>query len=108
MSIAVAFNAAYVASGVKDETSPFMSAATPAACDAAAEVPKKFGKPVESESFPPKNVVSTPSGAVMSGCWRTSGMASRLPAVSKRMGVPPADENVSMSGGFWPKLGVSW
>jgi len=96
-----------VASGVKDETSSFMSAATPTACGAAAEVPKKFGKPVPSVSLP-KNVVSTPSGAVMSGCWRTSGVASRFPAVLNRMGVPPAEENASMSGGFCPNADVSW
>jgi hypothetical protein len=93
-------------SGVRVGTRLFMSAATPAACGAAAEVPTKFGKPVPSGSIPPKNVVSAPSGAVMSGCWRTSGGASRCPAVSKRMGLPPAEEKPSMRGGFAPKAGV--
>ena len=84
-----------------------MSAATPAACGAAAEVPTKFGKRVPSGSLPPKNVVSAPSGAVIAGCSRTSGVAIRFPAVSKRMGLPPADENASMTGGVTPNAGVS-
>jgi hypothetical protein len=42
----------------------------------------------------------------MSGCCRTCAVDSRLPAVSKRMGVPPADEKFSMSGGLTPKTGV--
>ena len=57
---------------------------------------------------PAKNVVSAPSGAVMSGCWRTSGVASRLPAVSKRMGVPPAEENILDERRVCPNAGVSW
>ena len=64
-------------------------------------VPKKFGKPSASGSTPGmKNVVLTPSGAVIAGCSRTSGAASRLPAISNRMGVPPAEEKSSMSGGL--------
>ncbi|MDQ3581446.1 MAG: hypothetical protein M3495_07440 [Pseudomonadota bacterium] len=85
-----------------------IKAATPAACGAAAEVPKKFGKPSASGSTPGmKNVVLAPSGAVIAGCARTSGVASRFPAVSKKMGVPPAEEDVSMSGGLCPNAGVS-
>jgi hypothetical protein len=89
MSIAVSFMAAYMASGVKVGTRSFMSAATPAAWGAAAEVPKKA----------PKAMVSPPSGAVMSGCCRTSGVGSRFPEVSKRMGEPPAEEKRSIIGG---------
>ena len=89
-----------MASGPNDGFRSVIKAATPAACGAEAEVPKKFGKPVPSGSLPPKKVVSAPSGAEMAGCARTSGVASRLPAVSNRMGVPPADENVSISGGL--------
>jgi hypothetical protein len=62
---------------------------------------------VPSGSLPPKNVVSAPSGAVIAGCSRASGVASRFPAVSKRMGLPPADENASMTGGVTPNAGVS-
>jgi hypothetical protein len=70
---------------------------------AAAEVPEKFGKPVTSGPLAPKKVVSAPSGAEMAGCPRTSGVARRFPAVSKRMGVPPAEEKFSMSCGFAQK-----
>ena len=72
MSIAVYFRAVYMASGVKVGTRSFMSAATPAAWGAAAEVPKKT----------PKDMVFTPSGAVMSGCfalqaWRADSRRCR-------------------------------
>jgi len=43
----------------------------------------------------------------MAGCWRFSGVASRLPAMSKKMGMPPAEEKSSMSGGVRPNAGVS-
>src|SRR5437870_3202998 len=68
---------------------------------AAALVPKKFGLPLPSLSKP-KNVVSPPSGAVMSGVCRMTGEARRLPAVSKRIGVPPAEEKDSTTGGLTP------
>jgi len=45
-------------------------------------VPKKFGRPLPSESNP-KNVVSTPSAAVICGVCRTSGVFRRLPLPSK-------------------------
>ncbi len=83
------------ASGVSVGTACTSSAATPAAWGAAAEVPKKLGKPSKSESLP-KNVVLAPSGATISGLkCRRSGVARRLPAVLKRTGVVPADENGS-------------
>ena len=60
------------------------SAAIPAACGAAALVPKKFGcvsgSSLESSV---KNVVFPPSVAVTCGTWRMSGLGSRLPAESK-------------------------
>src|ERR1700735_4130852 len=79
-----------------------INAAMAAACGAAAEVPKKFGK--ESGSVEPgtvavyrekKKVVFPPSGAVTSGFKRTRGFRNRSPLVSKRIGTPPAEENVS-------------
>ena len=51
-----------------------------AACGAAADVPKKLRNPVPSKSGEPKNVVSPPSGATISGLARSSGVASRAPA----------------------------
>ena len=50
-----------------------ISAATAATFGAAALVPKKFGRPLPSESNP-KNVVSTPSAPVICGTKRTSGV----------------------------------
>jgi hypothetical protein len=91
-----------------------IKAATAAACGAAADVPKKFGKPLQSTSQEEgvegeggqKNVVSVPSGATISGFRRISGIAKRLPAVSKRIGVDPHEENSSKSGGETPNSGV--
>ena len=55
-------------SGSSVGTACTISAATPAAWGAAAEVPKKFGKPSNSGSLPAeKNVVLAPSGATISG-----------------------------------------
>jgi hypothetical protein len=51
-------------------------------------------------------VVSVPSGATISGFRRISGIAKRLPAVSKRIGVDPHEENSSKSGGETPNSGV--
>jgi len=88
-----------------------------AACGVAAEVPKKFGydpsfwhwlievvsNPPEETATPvggsafgvswyPRNVVLTPSGPTKSGFWRTTGVASGVPAGLNRMGAPPSDE----------------
>src|SRR5262245_1645507 len=92
-----------------------INAATAAACGAAADVPKKFGKLVPSTSHEEgiegelgqKNVVSVPSGATILGFRRLLGIAKRLPAVLKRMGVGPAEENGSKRGGETPNSGVS-
>ena len=56
----------------------------PAACGAAALVPKKFGC-VSGSSFEStvKNVVFPPSVAATCGARRMSGLGSRLPAESK-------------------------
>src|SRR4029077_3077560 len=82
------------------------NAATAAAWGAAADVPKKFGNPSPSVSVP-KNVVSTPSGAMISGLSeRASGVASRLPDKSNRIGVVPDEEKDSKTGGETPKAGV--
>ena len=78
----------------------------------AADVPKKLGKVSVSEPLPgsamsePKKVVLAPSGAMMRGLLRKMGLARRVPAVSNRIGVPPADEEPSASGGLTPKAGV--
>jgi hypothetical protein len=76
-----------------------MSAATPAACATAAEVPPKLGKPLPSVSSlsaatpaSPQNVVSPPPGATISGFCQTFGVERRFPLVSKRRGVPPIEE----------------
>jgi hypothetical protein len=68
-------------------------------------VPKKLGKPFPSVSVP-KKVVSPPSGATISGLDPISALASRLPAESKRIGVPPAEEKESNTGGETPNAGV--
>ena len=88
--------------GVGVGTASSISAATAAAWGAAADVPKKFGKPyglARESKRGQKNVVSVPSGATISGFRRICGIAKRLPAVSKRIGVGPAEENGSKSGG---------
>src|SRR2546430_1151288 len=82
------------------------SAATAAACGAAAEVPKKLGKLSASAPLSaPKNVVLPPSGAVNLGCWRVIGVIE-LPLLSKRIGVPPALEYDSTAAGSDPNAGV--
>src|SRR4051794_36507507 len=75
-----------------------MSAATPAAWGAAADVPKN--------ELNPDTVVEPPSGATKSTLLRSSGAARRVPLLANRMGVPPEDEKFSMSGGLTPKRGV--
>jgi hypothetical protein len=98
----------------------------PAACGAAALVPKKFGwvsgSRIESAT---KNVVLPPSVAATSGLRRMSGRAKRLPAESNRIGSsPPAEVKSSGSSGrngsyaatevapralLWPNVaGASW
>src|SRR5215510_7100290 len=96
---------AYVWTVVEVETACNIEAATAAACGTAADVPKKFGKPSGSTSRP-KNVVLAPSGATISGFRRICGIAKRLPAVSKIIGVDPAEENRSKSGRETPNSGV--
>src|SRR4051812_9367690 len=84
-----------------------MRAATAATCGADADVPKKLGRPLPSEAGPgEKKVVSAPSGPTTPGWSRVTGEPRRLPAVSKQMAVPPADENDSSTAGLTPKPGV--
>ena len=66
------------------------SAATAAASAAAALVPKKFGFPSPSTSYP-KNVVFTPSTAVICGVRRTSGSTRRSPFLSKNTTAGPGE-----------------
>src|SRR5262249_33345011 len=74
-------------------------AATPAAWGAAADVPKKLANP--------GTVVATPSGATISGLLaRGSGVDSRLPARSNRIGVAPDEEKEFKTGGDTPNCGV--
>ncbi len=40
----------------------------------------------------PKKVVLPRSGATKSGFWRMTGVASRLPDLSNRIGSPPTEE----------------
>ena len=56
-----------------------MSAATPAICGAAADVPRKLGLPSPSVSSPRSNSVFTLSGAMISGLSGVVGVASLLP-----------------------------
>jgi hypothetical protein len=49
-----------------------------------------------------------PSGATISGFWRTSADRSRLPFEPNRIGVPPAEEKYSSAAGLVPYAGVSW
>ncbi len=82
------------------------SAATAAAWGAAADVPQKFGTLSGSRSTPEtKNVVFAQSGATISGLLaRESDIG--LPAMSKRIGVPPAEEYEFKRGGDTPNPGV--
>src|SRR5215470_14769374 len=106
MSIAVLSKLVYSLAGTALGLDCKSKAATAAACGAAAEVPKKFGNPVPSVSEP-KNVVSTPSGATISGFWeRGSGVASRLPDTSNKIGVAPDEEKDSKIGGETLNAGV--
>ena len=107
MGMALAASAEPISIGVRSGCRESSSAATPAACGAAAEVPKNSGKVPGAAAPGGKNVVSTPSGALMSGLRRMIGTASRLPDRSKKMGVPPADEDVASTGGLTPNAGVS-
>jgi sugar/nucleoside kinase (ribokinase family) len=67
-----------------------------AAFGAAALVPKKFGKVsaslAESET---KKVVLPPSAAAITGCWRISGVARRLPSASKTIVAGPGEVKLS-------------
>src|SRR5215471_11539408 len=98
ISIAVFSRVLYIWAGVRVGLSCESNAATPAAWGAAADVPKKGEKP--------GTVVATPSGATISGLDRISAFVSLLPARSKRIGVPPEEENGSSCGGETPKAGV--
>jgi hypothetical protein len=100
-----------------------MSAAIEAACGVAADVPKKFGKlasfahPATDEgsvmgglaeaSVNPRKVLLTPSGPTKFGFWRTTGVASRVPVESNRIGPPPSEEKDSRAAGVVPQRGVS-
>src|SRR5437762_1557321 len=81
-------------------------AAMAAACGAAALVPKKLGKVSPSLSWKPKKEVLTPSTATICGFLRVRGLARRVPLRSKRMGVLPAEEYFSSTGGAAPYSGV--
>ena len=108
MSIAVVCSAVRICAGVSDGTAWNMSAPTPAAWGAAAEVPKKLGKASPSAS-PPKKLVLAPSGATISGLEaRRSGVGSRAPVEPKRIGVVPEDEKNSSTGLATPNAGVCW
>src|SRR5580704_7099394 len=74
-----------------------------AACGVAADVPKKLGKPFKS--LPPKNVVLSPSVAVMSGLARICGELSGLPAGSKRIVAGPSESKDSIVR--WSRNGVA-
>src|SRR5688572_29910987 len=70
------------------------SAATAAACGAAAEVPKKLGLPSASKSLPPKNVLLVPSTAAICGVLRDCA-AIGVPVGEKTIVAPPFDVNDS-------------
>src|SRR5437870_7639152 len=108
MSVAVLSRLLYILAGVAVGLACKSNAATAAACGAAADVPKKFGKPSASGStLSKKKVVFAPSGATISGLSaRGSGVARRLPARSNRMGVVPDEEKDSNTGGETPNSGV--
>src|ERR1700676_1117074 len=90
----------------------------PATWGAAAEVPKKVGKPALFKqavtvllSWPvgnlnPRKVLLPPSGPTKSGFCRNTGVASRVPVTSNRIGSPPAEENPSRIGTATPQDGV--
>src|SRR5580698_9157108 len=90
------------------------SAAAPATCGVAADVPKKSGKLALSEHWPdpnapstkPRKVLLTPSGPTMSGFWRVTGVASAVPVASNRIGSPPLAEKGSSCAGDTPHRGV--
>jgi len=91
ISRAVFFRVVAIWAGESAELASSISAATAAACGAAAEVPKKLGYPFPSESPEPKNVVSVLSMADKSGLSRTSGEALRVPSALNRMVVGPCE-----------------
>src|SRR5207248_7387926 len=102
MSSAVFSIAATTCIAVSDGFAESSSAATAAACGAAADVPKKFGKLSLSKPLSVvKKVVLPPSGAVNLGCWRVIG-AIEFPEASKRIGMPPALEYGSTAAGSDP------
>src|SRR5262245_62561193 len=99
ISIAVFSRVLYIWAGVTVGLFCKSNAATPAACGAAADVPKKLENP--------GTVVATPSGATISGLSaRGSGVDSRLPARSNRIGVAPDEEKEFKTGGDNPNCGV--
>ncbi len=82
MSRAESINRARMSSGLRAARACTIRAATAAASGAAADVPKKLGKVSGSEALSdPKKVVLPPSTAVSDGL-RSSGAASRFPALS--------------------------
>src|SRR2546425_6286391 len=106
ISMAVLSRLLYILAGSAVGLACKSNAATAAGWGDAADVPKKFGNPFPSVSEP-KNVVSTPSGATIPGFLaRGSGVASRLPVKSNRMGVVPDEEKDSKVGGETPNTGV--
>ena len=105
MSMAVASKTAYTSSGSVAESACNINAATAATCGADAEVPKKFGNVSGSCGISElKNVVLPPSGPTISGLSRISLVG--VPSVSNSIGVGPADEKASKSGGLTPNAGV--
>src|SRR5262249_60010521 len=96
MSTAVFSRAEYRVIGERPACRWNSSAATAAACGALADVPKNGEK----------IVVATPSGATISGLLRITGAATRWPVASNRIGVGPAAENGSGTGGTLPNAGL--
>src|SRR5262249_47106595 len=94
--------------GVRVALACRINAAMPDAWGAEVDVWQKFGNPSGSRSNPgKKKVVLTQSGATMSGLSaRGSGVESRLPARSNRIGVAPDEEKEFKTGGDTPNCGV--
>src|SRR5439155_23489479 len=100
MLMAVFSSAAAIVGAARAGCFCSINAATPAACGTAADVPGNLENPW--------TVVTTPSGATISGFRRITGVARRWPAVANRIRVPPADEYESSTGGVTPNPGVLW